>query len=75
VEARVEADTTKFAKEVNDKIPILRKDVLILKEELDNPMIGNPAASAEDVLEYLQIRVRFYTLFLFLFTFCVSFIS
>ena len=55
-ESKLDDDTKRFAQEVEDSVPVLKKKMLSLREKLEDKMIGDADADVPTVLEFLERR-------------------
>lgn len=55
-ESKLDEDTKRFAQEVDEAVPQLKKDMLAVREKLDHSMIADPESNMEEVLDFLGKR-------------------
>lgn len=53
-EGNLEQDKKLFAAKIAKEIPVLKRNVITVREQLEYAMIGNPDAPIDDVIEFLE---------------------
>jgi hypothetical protein len=60
-EEHLDSDTKRFAEDVEARIPVLKADLLTLRESLDDPMVSDAEADVDAVVKYIQGRQDTFT--------------
>ena len=53
-ESKLDEDTKKFGSQISSEIPVLKRDVLSVRESMDDPMLSNPDADVSKCVEYIE---------------------
>eukprot|EP01029_Cantina_marsupialis_P009144 TRINITY_DN2137_c0_g5_i1.p1 TRINITY_DN2137_c0_g5~~TRINITY_DN2137_c0_g5_i1.p1 ORF type:complete len:3984 (-),score=1416.37 TRINITY_DN2137_c0_g5_i1:203-12154(-) len=61
MESNLEEDTKKYAKSVSDAIPLLKKRVLGVREQLDHPMIAAAESDVKTVIEFINSQADLFS--------------